>query len=197
MHFNEKIIGELRKRGEKIQGKVCCVIYSKNFTENLLFSLTQETVKKIDNFIVKNRQLNYVFDITIGESQYKVMIRERQRNYLSNEIFHLDFLELHEESKTNMKVEVIFLNKGNSNLEKTNKVSTMSSPKFLPVRCYGINTLSTISVDLNDMVSNTALYSNQLNWPENITCNIVRLVLKSVAKKVTEKAVVKEKGKKK
>ena len=197
MHFKEKIVGELRTKGEKVDGKVCCVIYSKNFTDNILFFLTEEIVRKIENFIVQNRQLNHVFDLTIGDKSYKTMVRERQRNYLTNHIFHMDFLELYEDSKTNMRVEVIFLNKGGSNLEKTNKVSLMCSPKFLAVRCHGINTLSTISIDLNQVVPNTSLYADELDWPENIKCHMNRLVLKSIPKKITEKTTVKEKGKKK
>jgi large subunit ribosomal protein L25 len=197
MDFTDKISGHKRIPGEKKDNFIPCVIYSKNIVESITFFLDAIIVTKMYQFIKKNRLLNYVFNVEIDNKTYKAMIRQMQKDYLKDQLTHIDFLELHKDSQTDMKAEVIFLNRGSSSVEKGHKMYYMNSPKFLPIRCLGTQTISSIEVDLNTINSNTILYSHQLNWPSFVTCGVKRLVLKAIPKKVVEKVETDKKGKKK
>lgn len=197
MDFTDKISGHKRTPGEKKVNYIPCVIYSKNIIDTIPFFLDNIIVTKMYHFIKKNRLLNYVFNIEIDNKNYKAMVRQMQKDYLRDQPTHIDFLELNKDSQTDMKAEVIFLNRGSSAVEKGHKMYYMNSPKFLPVRCFGEETISQITVDLKDIQSNTILYSDQLQWPSYVKCGIKRLVLKAIPKKVVEKAETDKKGKKK
>ena len=196
MEFQEKILGQERSAGEEKENYIPCVIYSKEIKETILFFLDKITVLKMYNFVKKNRLLNYVFNVEIQGKFYKAMMRQIQKDYVLDQPVHIDFLHLHKNSKTDMKAEVIFLNKGSSAIEKGHKMTFISSPKFLPIRCFGEETISNIQIDLNDIKSNTILYAQDLSWPSFVQCGSKRLVLKALPKKVVEK-VDDKKGKKK
>jgi large subunit ribosomal protein L25 len=198
MDFTEKILGQSRQGGEVKENYIPCIIYSKEIKETILFFLDKITVTKMYHFIKKNRLLNYVFEVELEGKKYKSIIRQMQKDYVRDELLHIDFLHLHKDSKTDLKAEVIFLNKGTSSIEKGHKMTFISSPKFLPIRCVGENTISHIAVDLNDITSGTILFADQLKWPSFVTCGSKRLVLKAIAKKVVEKTEdTGKKGKKK
>jgi large subunit ribosomal protein L25 len=197
MDFQETIIGHHRNSGEKKDGFIPCVIYSKNIINAISFFIDKITVQKMYHFMKKNRLLNYVFNLEIDGKKYQAMVRQTQKDYIKDEVTHFDFLELNKESQTDMKVEVVFLNKGSSAVEKGHKMYYMNSPKFLPVRCMGEQTISHIDVDMHSIQSNTILFSDQLNWPSYVKCGLKRIVLKAIPKKVVEKTEQEKKGKKK
>ena len=200
MDFEEKIIGHIRNSGEKKENYVPCVLYSKKIANSISFFIEKNIVLKMYNFIKKNRLLNYVFNINIDNKDYKVILRELQKDYLKDEVNHIDCLALDKDSVTDIKVEVIFLNKGSSAVEKGHKMYYMNSPKFLPVRCFGDETISKIEVNMHDIKTNTILYSDQLNWPSFIKGDLKkfrRIVLKAIPKKVVEVKETDKKGKKK
>ena len=196
MEFQEKILGHRRSVGEEKQNHIPCIIYSKEIKDSISFFLDKITVMKMYHFVKKNRLLNYVFTVELDGKSYKAMMRQIQKDYVKDEPIHIDFLHLHKDSKTDMKAEVIFLNRGSSFIEKGHKMTFISSPKFLPIRCIGDQTISSITVDLNDIKSNTILYAQDLSWPSFVKCVSKRLVLKAIPKKVVEKTEDK-KGKKK
>jgi large subunit ribosomal protein L25 len=196
MEFQEKILGHRRSAGEEKENHIPCVIYSKEIKDGILFSLDKITTMKMYNFVKKNRLLNYVFDLEVEGKKYKAMMRQVQKDYVKDEPIHIDFLHLHKDSKTDMKAEIIFLNRGSSTIEKGHKMTFISSPKFLPIRCIGDETISSLSIDLNNITSNTILYAQDLEWPSFVKCISKRLVLKALPKKVVEK-VEEKKGKKK
>ena len=198
MDFTEKILGQTRQAGEVKENYIPCIIYSKEIKETILFFLDKITLTKMYHFIKKNRLLNYVFEVELEGKKYKAIIRQMQKDYIRDELLHVDFLHLHKDSKTDLKAEVIFLNKGASTIEKGHKMTFISSPKFLPIRCVGDETISNIVVDLNNITSGTILFANQLQLPSFVTCGSKRLVLKAIPKKVVEKSEDSgKKGKKK
>ena len=198
MDFTDKILGQMRQPGEIKENYIPCVIYSKEIKETISFFLDKITAMKMYHFAKKNRLLNYGFSLELDGKTYKAMMRQIQKDYLRDEPIHIDFLHLHKDSKTDLKAEVIFLNKGSSAVEKGHKMTFISSPKFLPIRCLGEETISTITVDLNKITSGTILFANQLDWPSFVICASKRLVLKAIPKKVVEKTEDSgKKGKKK
>lgn len=199
MEFTEKIIGHLRQPGEIKENYIPCVVYSKE-VDSISFFLDKNIVLKMYTFIKKNRLLNYVFLINVEGKDYKVILREIQKDYLKDEVTHLDCLALNKNSITDLRVEVVFLNKGSSAVEKGHKMYYMNSPKTLAVRCIGDETISLIDVDLKNINSNTVLYSDQLDWPAFIKADAKkykRIVLKAIPKKVVEAKETDKKAKKK
>lgn len=198
MDFTEKILGQIRQPGAMKENYIPCVIYSKAIPETISFFLDKVTAMKMYQFTKKNRLLNYVFELELDGKKYRALMRQIQKDYIKDEPIHLDFLHLHKESKTDLKAEVIFANKGSSAIEKGHKMTFISSPKFLPIRCVGDETISKITIDLNKITSGTILFADQLEWPTFVQCNSKRLVLKAIAKKVIEKSAEDtKKGKKK
>jgi large subunit ribosomal protein L25 len=94
-----KDIGKVASKKLRKIGKIPCVIYGGK--ENIHFSVELPNLKKL----IYTPHV-YLVDLEIGKKKYNAIIKDMQFHAVSDEISHLDFLEIHDDKPVEISVPV-------------------------------------------------------------------------------------------
>lgn len=134
-------IGKKASRQLRAEGKVPCVIYGG--TQNIHFTTTQKDLKPI----VYTADFNKVC-IKVDGKEYTCILKDLQFDKITDELIHLDFLELVAGKKVNANVPLKFVGQSIGVKGGGKFVVKMSTVK---VRCTPENLSAFLEVDITNL----------------------------------------------
>ncbi len=135
--LGKKFSKKIRKNGE-----VPCVIYSKKKTPTHI-SINYNELRKI----VYNPNV-FILNITVGEETFNTIIRDIQFHPISDNILHVDFLELKENELVSLEIPVNLT--GNSIGVRNGGQLNLVMRKLL-IKSFPKNIPDTIEIDITEM----------------------------------------------
>ena len=124
-------LGKKAAKALRKDGQVPCVIYGGK--EQVHFSTSEKSFKDL----IYTPEIAFV-EITIGEKVYKAILQDVQYHPVSDNIFHVDFLELVEGKVITMGIPVLIegIAKGVLNggrlAQRTKRLKVKGMPEFMP-----------------------------------------------------------------
>ena len=166
----EKIILEAQKRvetGKKVkslrnQGKLPAVIDGHELGSIPLTLDKKETVHTISN--VSGSTL---LTIQLEGQEYAALVREIQRDYLKNEVLHIDFLAVSLKEKLRTQVSITLV--GDAPVLDEFEALIVAGVTHIEVECLPQDLPETIDIDLSGLTEiGSAIYVKDLSVPDNI-----------------------------
>lgn len=190
----EKVILDAEKReltGKKVsrlrrEGKIPAVIYGRDF-ESTPISLdrraTTNTLAKVSS--------STILTVKIGAQEQSTLIREIQKDYLKNEIIHIDFLAVSSKEKLRTSVSINLV--GDAPVLEEYEALIVAGIEGIEVECYPQDLPESIEVDLSSLKElGDAIYVRDLAVPANVEFLTDSEELVVVASAVKEEAVEEE-----
>ncbi len=186
----EKIILEAQKRvetGKKVkslrnQGKLPAVIYGHELGSIPLTLDEKETVHTISN--VSGSTL---LTIQLEGQEHAALVREIQRDYLKNEVLHIDFLAVSLKEKLRTQVSITLV--GDAPVLDEFEALIVAGVTNIEVECLPQDLPETIDVDLSGLTEiGSAIYVKDISVPDNIEIITSPEELIAVASAVKEEA---------
>lgn len=191
----EKVILEAEKRertGKKVktvrlEGKIPAVIYGKE-VEAIPISLdsksTTLTLSKVSS--------STILTLKIGNDEFSTLVREIQKDYIRNDILHIDFLavSLKEKLRTNVSISIV----GEAPVLKEFEALIVSGIDQIEVECLPQDLPETIEVDISGLEEiGSAIYLKDIPIPANVEFltdpEELVVVASAVKEEVVEEAV--------
>jgi len=168
--LGKKFSKKIRKNGE-----VPCVIYSKK-KEPAHISINYNELRKV----VYNPNV-FILSITVGENTFNTIIRDIQFHPISDNILHVDFLELKENELVSLEIPVQLT--GNSIGVRNGGQLNLVMRKLL-IKSFPKNIPDKIEVDITNMRIGNSIRILDLNnedfqflQPENVVVVILKTAI--------------------
>lgn len=190
----EKVILEAEKRdlvGKRVktvrrEGKIPAVIYGKEI-DTIPISLdsrsTTLTLSKVSS--------STILTLKIGKDEYSTLVREIQKDFIRNDILHIDFLSvsLKEKLRTNVSITIV----GEAPVLKEYEALIVSGIDEVEVECLPQDLPETIEVDISGLAEiGSAIYLKDIPIPANVEFLTDPEELVVVASAVKEEVVEEE-----
>jgi len=187
----EKIIVEATKRpeiGKKVkslrkEGKIPAVIYGSHI-ESTPITLD----KKATLHTLNDVSGSTILTIKLDNEEHAVLLREIQRDYLKNEIIHIDFLavSLKEKLRTNVSLNLV----GKAPVLDEFDALIVTGLEQVEVECFPQDLPESIDIDVSVLSEiGAALYVKDIHIPDNVVLLTNPEELVAVASAVKEEAV--------
>lgn len=152
-----KGLGTLRRNG-----LLPAVMYSAD-KQPLSLQLNSREASKTINRI----QGTVLIDLAVKDATHKTLVREVQRNFITDEILHVDFYEVAMDRLMRVKIPVRLV--GNAYAVTSLGGILVRGLPEIEIECLPGDLVSEIRVDLEPLKEiNTALYVNDIKLPEKI-----------------------------
>jgi large subunit ribosomal protein L25 len=166
----DKIILEAKERnqvGKKVkflrrEGLIPAVIYGSAIES------TPITLDKRETTLLFNKiSGSTIITVKIGEREHSALVREIQKDYLKNELLHVDFLavSLSEKLRTNISLTLV----GEAPVLKEFEAIIVSGIDQVEVECLPQDLVDTIEVDISSLTEiGSAIYVKDLQKLNNV-----------------------------
>ncbi len=124
-------------------GYIPGVVYGQHTTSKTL----EIDRSQLDN-IIRNHGLNVMVDLHLNEEQATVMLKDIQRNPITNEIIHVDFQEIAQNEMVNTMVPITLI--GKSKVESKEGI-VQQQLREIYIGCLPDNIPSSIQVDVSKL----------------------------------------------
>ncbi len=193
---------EVKKRDVKIkgmlndyrrQGFIPAIAYGEGVEPTPIILNKKDFLKTL-----RDEGVNVIFDLTLDGKQYPAIVKEIQRNPISDLILHMDFqlVNINKPVKSNVPIETIGESKGV-------KMGGLIDQGLyeLEVEAKPLDLPEKITVDVSDMNIHDVIFVKDLSIPENVkvetspgtpVVSIVTPIKEEVAAPVEEEAVAAE-----
>lgn len=155
------IIGK-QVRALKRQGKLPAIIYGKGI-QPLPIEVSALEAQRIIPAISSSQLL----DLNVDGTKHTVLVRERQRDPVSGNLIHVDFLEVSmtEKLRTSIEIEIV----GEAPAVKDLNGILVTGLESIDVECYPEDLMSKIEVDISNLRKiGDALYVKDLALPSKV-----------------------------
>lgn len=166
----EKVILEAEKRelvGKKVklvrsEGKIPAVIYGKDI-DTIPIALdkrnTTNTLGKVSS--------STILTVKIGDEQHSTLVREIQKDYIRNDILHIDFLAISLKEKLRTSVSITQI--GEAPVLEEYEALIVSGIDSIEVECLPQDLPETIEVDISGLSElGDALYVKDIPIPTDV-----------------------------
>jgi large subunit ribosomal protein L25 len=116
-----------------------------------------------------------ILDLSVDGKVQKVLLRDMQRHPYKQQIMHLDFQRIDENSPIRFKVPLHFLNQEKSPAGKTAGVMVLHELNEVEVSCLPRDLPEFIEVDLSTIAVGDIVHLSQLGLPAGVTLPELRL----------------------
>jgi len=161
------VAGTGAARAVRRNGMVPGVIYGAG-KEQVLLSLPK---KELKSHYYKQGFLSHMFDISVGKHKYRVLPKDVQLHPVTDEIEHIDFVHINENSKIKIHVTLHFINEAKCPGLKQGGVLNISRHD-LEVYCLPNNIPEVIEVDIANLAVGQTIHVNDLVLPKGIETKI-------------------------
>lgn len=141
-------------------GHVPAIIYGHYFP-NYSIEVDGKELKRI----IKNHGESAILDVNINGSTYPAMIKEVQRDTITNEIIHLDLQQVNTSEKIHISVPVVL-----NGREIVGKSGILQQQvQKVDIECYPSNVPKFVSIDVSQMGLGTSLRIADVEFGEDIS----------------------------
>jgi large subunit ribosomal protein L25 len=159
---NRERIGKGGARTLRRAGRVPAVIYGKD-QEPLSISIDG---KELSRKVKESGFFSHVYEIAVGGKKHRVFARDLQRDPVSDQPIHVDFMSFSAETRVNVDVDVVFeneelapgLKKGGVLNVVSHSIELICSPDEIP---------ENLKVDLTGLEIGDSIHINSLVVPES------------------------------
>lgn len=109
-----------------------------------------------------------ILEMELGGKTQKVLLRDFQMHAWKQQVMHIDFQRVDEQTRLHKKVPLHFVNEENSPAVKTDKCLVNHVKTDLEVECLASQLPEFITIDLGDLVKNQTLHASDLKLPAGI-----------------------------
>ena len=153
------------RRLRRLADKIPAVLYGADEpTQNLVIDY-----RRVDHAMKEEAFYSQIMTLQVGNSSQQVVLRELQRNPLSNRVLHLDFLRVREDRELQVSVPIHFENEEDCIGVKNSggmitRILTEIEVSCLPRDLPGFFSIDLLNLDLGDSV-----HLSDLEMPEGVT----------------------------
>jgi large subunit ribosomal protein L25 len=109
-----------------------------------------------------------ILEMELAGKTQKVLLRDFQMHAWKQQVMHIDFQRVDEQTRLHKKVPLHFVNEENSAAVKTDKCLVNHVRTDLEVECLASQLPEFITIDLGDLVKNQTLHVSDLKLPAGI-----------------------------
>ncbi len=166
----EKIVLEAQKRTEtgkrvkalRKEGKLPAVIYGRDLNSTPLTLEKRETVN-----IISKVSGSTLLTIKLDNEEHAVLLRDIQRDFLKNDVLHIDFLAVSLKEKLRTQVSITLV--GDAPVLEDFDALVVSGLDQIEVECLPQDLPETIEVDLSNLSEiGAAIYVKDIVIPANV-----------------------------
>jgi large subunit ribosomal protein L25 len=109
-----------------------------------------------------------ILEMELGSAVQKVLLRDFQMHPWKQQVLHIDFQRVDENTKLHKKVPLHFSGEENSPAVKTDKCLVSHVANEIEIECLASQLPEFINIDLSGLVKNQSLHVSDLKLPEGI-----------------------------
>lgn len=163
LNLAPRSIQKKKVRALRRQGIIPCVIYGKGFET----TSAQVTVKDFELVYKKTHGTN-IIEASLDNKKLNVLIHDIQRDNLSQNILHVDFLKV--DLKRDVTVEIPLAFVGESPAEKEGRGKIGHEATSISIKCSPTDIPSEIEVDVSSLIDkHDVIHASNLKLPEGST----------------------------
>lgn len=170
------------------QGKLPAIMYGHGFDATPIFLDLHETT-----YTLAGLSSSHIVTINLDGKEYAALVREKQRNYLRNELIHLDFqvVSLTEKLRTEVAIEL----KGVAPAVKDFNGVVVTGINSIEVECFPQDLPDSFIVDISTLANiGDAIHLRDLQIPATITVHedpdeLLVLITAPAAEEVAEEGL--------
>jgi large subunit ribosomal protein L25 len=144
------------------EGKLPAVLYGRHITPTPILMELRESSR-----ILAQSSSSSLITIDLGDEKHVALVREKQRNFLTGGLLHVDFqaVSMLERLRTNVSINF----EGESPAVKTYNAIVMTELSEVEVECLPIDLPSQFSVDISGLTEiGSAIYVKDLDVPDAV-----------------------------
>lgn len=153
--------GSCSGKRERKHGKVPGIVYGKN-EPNIMIDID---AKELSKRISQNGQYGFL-NVNINGQNHKTLIKEIQREPVSNKLMHIDLEDINDNSKIVSEIPVVF---DGTDIIKAKGYIAQKFKNSIKVKCQGANLPENISIDISPMNAGENLRVCDIEFAKEIT----------------------------
>jgi len=155
---------QLRKENKQAENEIPAVIYGPN-SKNQNLSLDYKEFSKVYQAAGESTLVDLAID---EKNSIKVLIKEAQRNPVSDKFIHVDFYQLDMNKKLTVDVELIF--EGIEGVEKITDGEVIKNLSSIQVNCLPKDLIKEITIDISGQLKEigNSLNAKDVQLPEGL-----------------------------